>query len=184
MAAVLRREKDVDRPHWRYRVDRAARAGQDVVRAFRPRRPDRARARVSAGTREDGTAYPAVLSLTDDTRARPGTPVPGVQPNVTVDEWEECDAALRRHPDVLAALARRGITDLSLVFIDTWTYGAPSIPDRLRAAVGSAGATPGCATPTAPTPTPHRSTGCTRRRPEHDGAAGDRGHPAGRAVRR
>ncbi|WP_298440992.1 primary-amine oxidase [Gordonia sp. (in: high G+C Gram-positive bacteria)] len=58
--------------------------------------------------------------------------IPGVQPNVTVDEWEEADAALRAHPDVIAALARRGITDLDLVFMDTWTYGDVLIPDKWK----------------------------------------------------
>lgn len=55
-----------------------------------------------------------------------------MQPNFTVDEWEEADAALRAHPDVVAALARRGITDLDLVFMDTWTYGDAVIPDRYK----------------------------------------------------
>ncbi|WP_375431296.1 primary-amine oxidase [uncultured Friedmanniella sp.] len=54
--------------------------------------------------------------------------VPGVQPNFTLDEWEEANAMLKAHPDVQAALARRGITDLSLVFMDTWTYGASFVP--------------------------------------------------------
>ncbi|MET0694027.1 MAG: primary-amine oxidase, partial [Propionibacteriaceae bacterium] len=52
--------------------------------------------------------------------------------NFTVDEWEEADAALRAHPDVVAALARRGITDLDLVFMDTWTYGDAVIPEQYR----------------------------------------------------
>ncbi|GAA1828464.1 primary-amine oxidase [Microlunatus capsulatus] len=56
------------------------------------------------------------------------THVPDVQPNVTLDEWEEANAVLVAHPDVRAALARRGITDLSLVFMDTWTYGASFVP--------------------------------------------------------
>ena len=55
-------------------------------------------------------------------------PLPGVQPLVTLEEWEEADAALRRHPDVVAALARRGIVDPSLVLMDTWTYGRHGVP--------------------------------------------------------
>ena len=58
--------------------------------------------------------------------------VPGVQANFTVDEWEEADAALRAHPDVIAALAKRGITDLSLVFMDTWTYGDAVMPEQWK----------------------------------------------------
>ncbi len=56
--------------------------------------------------------------------------VPGVQPNVTVDEWTEADAALRAHPDVVAALAARGVTDLDLVFMDTWCFSGPLVPER------------------------------------------------------
>ena len=56
--------------------------------------------------------------------------IPDVQANFTVDEFEECDRVLRAHPDVQAALARRGITDLDGVFMDTWTYGGAVIPDE------------------------------------------------------
>ena len=56
-------------------------------------------------------------------------PQPGRQPNATVDEWHECDEAMRRHPDVIAALVERGIDDPSLTLIDVWTYGASLIPE-------------------------------------------------------
>ena len=54
------------------------------------------------------------------------------EPPDDLDEWEEADAALRTHPDVIAALAKRGITDMSLVFMDVWTYGAAVIPEHYR----------------------------------------------------
>jgi primary-amine oxidase len=75
--------------------------------------------------------YKAVVSLTDDT-VESFTHIPGVQPNFTVDEFEECDEVLRKHPDVIAALASRGITDLDLVFMDTWTYGDAVAPEKYR----------------------------------------------------
>ena len=56
--------------------------------------------------------------------------LPGQQPNMTVDEWHECDVMLRSHPAVIEALARRGITDLSLVLSDMWAYGAALVPER------------------------------------------------------
>ncbi len=56
--------------------------------------------------------------------------LPGQQPNMTVDEWHECDAMLRSHPAVLEALARRGVTDLSRVLADMWAYGAALVPAR------------------------------------------------------
>ncbi|GAA1460582.1 primary-amine oxidase [Williamsia maris] len=75
--------------------------------------------------------YKAVVSLTDSA-VESFDHIPGVQANFTVDEFEECDRVLRAHPDVVAALARRGITDLDLVFMDTWTYGAAVMPDEYR----------------------------------------------------
>ena len=51
---------------------------------------------------------------------------------MTVDEFHECDAALRRDPRVIEALARRGITDIDRVLIDTWAYGAHLVPEAHR----------------------------------------------------
>jgi primary-amine oxidase len=45
---------------------------------------------------------------------------------MTVDEWHECDETLRHRPRLVAALARRGITDMSLVLVDVWAYGRRS----------------------------------------------------------
>ena len=51
---------------------------------------------------------------------------------MTVDEFQECDEALRRDPRVIEALAARGITDLDRVLIDTWAYGAHLVPEQHR----------------------------------------------------
>jgi primary-amine oxidase len=58
------------------------------------------------------------------------THVPGVTPNFTVDEWHDCDHAMRENPQVVELLAARGITDLSLILFDVWTYGAALMPAR------------------------------------------------------
>ena len=77
----------------------------------------------------DGQAYRALVTL-------PGGEIthwqelPGVQPNMTVDEWHECDEMLRRHPAVISALASRGITNMDLVLTDVWAYGAAVAPRR------------------------------------------------------
>jgi primary-amine oxidase len=126
-AQILRREKDVTRPHWRIASAELREPPKDVVRAFRPGDPIVREARVVAWNTEDGTAYIGVLSLTDDALLS-WDAQPGKQPNATVDEWHDCDAAMRRHPDVLAALATRGITDPDLALVDVWTYGAHLIP--------------------------------------------------------
>ena len=77
--------------------------------------------------RHNNATYKGVVSLTDD-RVESFDHVPGVQANFTVDEFEECDEVLRAHPDVIAALAKRGITDMDMVFMDTWTYGDAVAP--------------------------------------------------------
>lgn len=81
--------------------------------------------------RGSNATYRSVVSLTDD-RVEAFEHVPGVQANFTVDEFHECDAMLRAHPEVIAALAKRGITDMDLVFMDTWTYGAAVAPPEYR----------------------------------------------------
>ena len=58
--------------------------------------------------------------------------IPDVTPNFTVDEFHEVDDALRQHPDVIAKLRERGITDMSLVIVDVWTYGKAVMPEKYR----------------------------------------------------
>jgi primary-amine oxidase len=79
--------------------------------------------------RDDGRVYKATLSLTDD-RVLTWSEVFGEQPNMTIDEFHEADETLRQHPDVIAGLAKRGITDMSKVLMDTWTYGHALIPEK------------------------------------------------------
>jgi Cu2+-containing amine oxidase len=71
------------------------------------------------------------VSLTGD-KVTSWEDLPGQQPNMTVDEWHECDEMLRAHPAVAEALARRGITDMSLVLTDMWAYGAALVPERYK----------------------------------------------------
>jgi primary-amine oxidase len=79
--------------------------------------------------RADGQAYRAAVSLTAG-QVTSWAPLPGEQPNMTVDEWHECDEMLRAHPAVIEALGRRGITDVSRVLADMWAYGAALVPGR------------------------------------------------------
>ncbi len=81
--------------------------------------------------REDGQAYRAVVSL-DAGAVTAWEPLPGQQPNITLDEWHECDEMLRGDPALAAALARRGITDRSRILTDLWAFGADLVPPRYR----------------------------------------------------
>lgn len=130
-SGILAREHGVA-AGWRFASIELVEPGRSAITAFENGEPapDR-QARLVVLHRAENSTYTSVVSLTED-RVLDFTHVPGIQANFTVDEWEEADAALRAHPDVITALAARGITDLDLVFIDTWTYGDAVIPDQFR----------------------------------------------------
>ncbi len=86
---------------------------------------------MSLWNRADGAAYEAVVDIGAEQVTR-FEHRPGVQPNFTTDEYHEVDEMLRAHPDVIAALAARGIDDPSLVLFDTWAYGEALVPKRYR----------------------------------------------------
>ncbi|MGA5545966.1 primary-amine oxidase [Mycobacterium sp. NPDC051198] len=131
VAAILRRERGVG-AGWLVASVELVEPSKAELAAFdgggvAPAR----RAAVICLERAANATYKGVVSLTDD-RVENFDHVPGVQANFTVDEFVECDEVLRRHPDVIAALARRGITDLDNVFMDTWTYGDAVAPPEYR----------------------------------------------------
>ncbi|WP_099025131.1 primary-amine oxidase [Mycolicibacterium palauense] len=131
VAAVLARERGVG-DGWRITAvemvepDKAALADFEDGGARPPRK-----AAALCLERAHNATYKCVVSLDED-HLESFEHVPGVQPNFTVDEFEECDRMLRSHPDVIAALAHRGITDMDLVFMDTWTYGQAVAPPEYR----------------------------------------------------
>ncbi len=131
VSTVLSREQGVG-DGWRYASIELAEPGKGELAAYEadgtvPAR----RAIVICLNSSENLTYKSVVRLTDET-VESFDLVPDVQANFTVDEFEECDRVLRAHPEVQAALARRGITDLDLVFMDTWTYGGALIPEEFK----------------------------------------------------
>ncbi|QTI70452.1 primary-amine oxidase [Gordonia polyisoprenivorans] len=131
VSTVLSREQGVG-DGWRYASIELAEPGKAELAAYEaggtvPAR----RAIVICLNSSENLTYKSVVRLTDET-VESFDLVPDVQANFTVDEFEECDRVLRAHPEVQAALARRGITDLDLVFMDTWTYGGALIPEEFK----------------------------------------------------
>ena len=125
VAAAARRDRGVAPPGWRF-------ASIELIEpakgAYAP--PPRQAAAI-CWNRADGEAFRAVVSIRD-AAVTGWEHLPGQQPNMTVDEWHECDEMLRAHPQLIDALARRGITDMSLVLTDVWAYGAALVPERYR----------------------------------------------------
>ena len=126
-AAILRRDRGVG-AGWRFASIDLVEPAKDVLAAGAAVARE---AVVVCWDRADGRAWRAVVSLTGDA-VTAWADLPGQQPNMTVDEWHECDQMLRAHPALAEALARRGITDMSLVLTDMWAYGAALVPERYR----------------------------------------------------
>jgi primary-amine oxidase len=72
--------------------------------------------------RDARKAYEAAVALTQG-RVVSWTHLPGVQPAIVLDEFFECEAAVRADPGWQAAMRRRGITDFSLAMVDPWSAG-------------------------------------------------------------
>lgn len=80
-----------------------------------------------------GRGYEAVVNLTARSVTR-FDPLPeGTQPPIMIDEFGECEEAIKRSPEFRAALKKRGIDDVSLIMVDAWSagcYGNEPAEDR------------------------------------------------------
>ncbi len=128
VTAILGRDRGVTPPVWRFASIELA---EPSKAALREPGPVPRRALAVCWNTGDGQAYRAAISLADGA-VTGWEHLPGQQPNMTVDEWHECDEFLHHEPRLIEALGRRGITDLSLVLVDTWAYGAALVPERYR----------------------------------------------------
>lgn len=71
---------------------------------------------------EDGAAYEVVVSVTQG-EVKQFTHMPDVHPSLILDEFFECEAAVKANSEVQEILRKRGITDLDLVTVDPWSAG-------------------------------------------------------------
>jgi primary-amine oxidase len=70
-----------------------------------------------------GRGHEAVVDLVRE-EVRSMEPLPdGVQPPIMLDEFVECEEAVKRSPEFLAALRKRGVEDVNLVMVDPWSAG-------------------------------------------------------------
>ncbi|MGD0701135.1 MAG: primary-amine oxidase [Trebonia sp.] len=127
-AAIVRRDRGVG-DGWRFASIELKEPAKSDLPGLESGRLARREALVVCWDRADGQAYRGIVSLTAD-EVTAWQHLPGQQPNMTVDEWHECDEMLRAHPTVIEALGRRGITDMSRVLADMWAYGAAFVPER------------------------------------------------------
>jgi primary-amine oxidase len=102
---------------------------RDVVLGHRPGQPVERAAFIVLMDSAAGRAYEAVVSLTEK-RVLSRVHVPGVQPAIVLDEFFECEAAVRADPRWRAAMEKRGVTDFELAMVDPWSAGHFGNPDE------------------------------------------------------
>jgi len=129
-ASILRRDRGID-ARWRFASIELKEPSKDTVGRFSAGDQISREALAVCWNREDGQAYKSVVSLTED-HVVTWEHHPDEQPNITADEFLECQVALRGDEQVAEALDSRGITDLDKVLFDVWAYGGSLIADRYR----------------------------------------------------
>ncbi len=129
-AAALRRDQDLT-PSWRFASIELREPAKSDMKRWRPGDAVVRTAFAVLWNREDNQTWEGVVDLDADSVVS-WTHIPDVTPHFTVDEYHEVDEAMRAHPDVIKALADRGITDMSLVTIEVWTYGKALMPEQWR----------------------------------------------------
>ncbi len=73
--------------------------------------------------------FEAIVSLTEGTVIS-WQHIPGVQPPVMLDEFLECENTVKACPEFIEVIAKRGITDTSLVMVDPWSAGNYGLEDE------------------------------------------------------
>jgi len=70
-----------------------------------------------------GTGREAVVDLGEKTVVRFESLPRGIQPAIMLDEFAECEEAVKKAPEFQAALKKRGVKDANLVMVEPWSAG-------------------------------------------------------------
>lgn len=127
---ILKKDRQMD-GGWRFASIELAEPNKDRLRQFEAGESIPREANLVVWNREDGQAYKARVSLTGG-EVISWEHRPGEQPNITVDEFHEADGMLRENPEAIAALKKRGITELDKVLFDVWAYGGSLVAEKHR----------------------------------------------------
>ncbi|MEL6553791.1 MAG: primary-amine oxidase [Cyanobacteria bacterium J06621_11] len=102
---------------------------KEIVLSFEPGDRIERRAFIVLLDNATGRTYEAIVSLNDG-RITSWEYIPNVQPPIMLDEFVECEAAVKASPEFQAAIAKRGITDPDLVMVDPWSAGNYGIQEE------------------------------------------------------
>lgn len=97
--------------------------GRQAVEHYRPGEPFVRRAFVVLLDRALKAGFEAVVDLRDEVVTSIIQLPDGIQPSIMLDEFSECEQAVRRSPEFLALLRDRGIENPELVMVEPWSAG-------------------------------------------------------------
>jgi primary-amine oxidase len=95
---------------------------KDFVLNFKPGDKIEREAFIILLDNETGRTYEAIVSLTQE-KVTSWQHIPGVQPPIMLDEFIECENAVKACPEFQEAIRKRGIDNPDLVMVDPWSAG-------------------------------------------------------------
>jgi primary-amine oxidase len=102
---------------------------KDCILCFKAGDPIDRQAEMVLMDNTTGEVMEAIISITQQSIVS-WKVVEGVQPGIVLDEFIECENAVKAHPEFQEALRKRGITDPSLVMVDPWSAGNYGFEDE------------------------------------------------------
>lgn len=76
------------------------------------------------------TTYEVVVSL-DESTVVSWENVEGVQPSITLEEFDACEEAVKAHEEWREAVAKRGVENFDLAIVDPWSAGHQLVPEGI-----------------------------------------------------
>jgi primary-amine oxidase len=110
-------------PEFRFVTIALHEPAKEQVLAYKPGQKVPRQAFAILLNRVTGRGHEAVVDLVHEKVISMVELPDGVQPGITLDEFLECEEAVKRSPEFLAALKKRGVSDVSLVMVDPWSAG-------------------------------------------------------------
>ena len=120
--AVLGTEKRLG-DAWRYVTVTLSEPTRPEVAAYRPGQKFSRCAQALLIDTDTCKSYEALVDLAQGKCLQFDPLAAGLQPPIMIDEFVECEAAVKRSAEFRAALAKRGVNDVKLVMVDPWSAG-------------------------------------------------------------
>ena len=100
-----------------------AEPARHLVEKYKPADPLERKALAVLMDRNRHVAFEIVVDLVNKSIVSRTDLPTGVQPSIMLDEFAECEQAVRRSPLFQEALKKRGVTDADLVMVEPWSAG-------------------------------------------------------------